>query len=519
MNKLMKRMLTTVLTITTLIAGTAMPVSAQAVDVAPEAVVQEVAPSQEIYDFVERMYNNFLGRQSDADGKEGWAQMLADGEIDGASFAYGFAHSPEFEDIYNTIPSEEFVTRLYNTFLGRAPEAEGLEGWTEYADNWMPLDWMVGGFVNSQEFTNICESFGIIRGTYQMPDVTPAHLDGAAIGNFVERFYTEALGRASEPAGKRHWATMIATRQIAPAELVYGFMESEEFVNRAANMTNEEYVNCMYHTFFDREPDQAGFTEWVNGLNDGSRSRHDIIDGFVGSAEYIQMVNRFLDSFERTEDGHILFGRIEQDANLENGPEKIEWRVLKEDENGVLLLSEYIIAENPYYEEDQVAWNDPNPAHFFWADSATRAWLNGEFYQSIFSDREQSRIVTQHLEDFAEYPDITDCIMQNGPETDDKIFLLSREEIAQYFPVEGIGELCGSSYWLISGTYECLQAEITAAILKAHNYDGMNHRRAWTLRSHNNAKGYGLKFWSVSSLGDIDNAGAPGVRPAIYVAK
>ncbi len=501
MNKLMKRMLTTVLTITTLIAGTAMPVSAQAVDVAPEAVVQEVAPSQEIYDFVERMYNNFLGRQSDADGKEGWAQMLADGEIDGASFAYGFAHSPEFEDIYNTIPSEEFVTRLYNTFLGRAPEAEGLEGWTEYADNWMPLDWMVGGFVNSQEFTNICESFGIIRGTYQMPDVTPAHLDGAAIGNFVERFYTEALGRASEPAGKRHWATMIATRQIAPAELVYGFMESEEFVNRAANMTNEEYVNCMYHTFFDREPDQAGFTEWVNGLNDGSRSRHDIIDGFVGSAEYIQMVNRFLDSFERTEDGHILFGRIEQDANLENGPEKIEWRVLKEDENGVLLLSEYII------EYHNIAENAGPNSRISWIDCSGREWLNNEFYNEIFNEKEQSRIVTQHLKNLGYATPFG--YLSDAPETDDKIFLLSVQEMAEYFHLNGFDLLSWGGYH--TQVYPELVADCTPWLNRRYGTDSV---RDWTTRTRANYSGV---FFGVDRNGRETYSN--GIRPAIYVAK
>ncbi len=258
----------------------------------------QLRPSQDIYDFVERMYNSFLGRESDPEGKEDWAQQLANREIDGASFVYGFAHSLEFEDIYNSISSEEFVTILYNTFLDRTPDPEGFAGWVDYADNWMPLDFMVGGFVNSQEFTNICSSFGIERGAYEMPSIPPADLNGVAIGNFVERFYVEALGRTSEPAGKRHWATKIATSEIMPSDLVYGFLESPEFQDRAAHMTHGEYVSCMYHTFFDRDPDQEGYDYWVGSLSSGEKTRHDIIDGFVGSQEYIRLVNGFFMSEE-----------------------------------------------------------------------------------------------------------------------------------------------------------------------------------------------------------------------------
>ncbi len=250
-------------------------------------------PSPQIYGFVERMYECFLGRPSDPEGKEGWAAKLASGEIDGASFVYGFAHSPEFTDIYNSISNEDFVTLLYRSFLDREPDEAGFSEWVKYATNWMPLDWMIAGFVNSQEFSNLCEASGISRGNYSCPNVKISRLDGAAVGNFVERFYVEALGRSAEPEGKRHWATKIAIGEIAPADLVYSFLESLEFHNREGGLSNTEYVDCMYHTFFNRNPDEEGLSYWVSALDSGEKSRHDIIDGFVGSQEYINMIWKF----------------------------------------------------------------------------------------------------------------------------------------------------------------------------------------------------------------------------------
>ncbi len=272
--------------------------TATATTVRAEEAEEEAAyaqPSEDVYAFVERMYVNFLGRGSDPAGKENWAAQLASGQIDSVGFVRGFAYSDEFQNnILPYLSTDELIESFYNTFFDRASDEAGKENWTSKYDNWASLDYILAGFVNSAEWANLCTRFGITQGAYE-GDPYNENLNGERLGAFVERFYTEALGRASEPAGKRHWATNIASGKIQPAELVYGFLGSVEFANRSENMTNEEFVDCMYHTFFDREPDQAGFAGWVSSLNNGTRARQDIIDGFVGSQEYINMVNSFFD--------------------------------------------------------------------------------------------------------------------------------------------------------------------------------------------------------------------------------
>lgn len=110
------------------------------------------------------------------------------------------------------------------------------------------------------------------------------------VAGFVERLYSIALGRASDPAGKQSWVDAITLRGTSGAEAARGFLYSPEFLNR--DTTNEDFTRVLYRTFFDREPDEAGFTAWVNALNDGA-SKQDVIEGFINSTEWANLCLRY----------------------------------------------------------------------------------------------------------------------------------------------------------------------------------------------------------------------------------
>ena len=75
---------------------------------------------------------------------------------------------------------------------------------------------------------------------------------------------------------------------------------------------------------------------------------------------------------------YVIFGAYEQDNNLKNGKEPIEWLVLDvdEDDDKVLLLSRYAL-ENKLYHNTKEA--------VCWATCDLRAWLNSEFLNAAFS--------------------------------------------------------------------------------------------------------------------------------------
>ena len=121
-------------------------------------------------------------------------------------------------------------------------------------------------------------------------EATPAPSSESGVAGFVERLYTVALGRNSDPSGKQDWIDAITVRGNTGADAARGFLYSSEFLNK--QVTNEDFVRVLYRTFFDREPDQAGFNAWVNALNGGA-SKQDVIEGFINSTEWANLCLRY----------------------------------------------------------------------------------------------------------------------------------------------------------------------------------------------------------------------------------
>ncbi|MBR3057054.1 MAG: DUF4214 domain-containing protein [Clostridiales bacterium] len=120
-------------------------------------------PSVSAKGFAERMYTKCLGREAEAEGLEYWSLALTNLEKDGAGCAKFFFESDEFVNFKTD--NKEYVTRLYRTFMNREPEADGLKYWVGQLDQGEARENVLRGFVDSKEFTEICLSYGIEKGT------------------------------------------------------------------------------------------------------------------------------------------------------------------------------------------------------------------------------------------------------------------------------------------------------------------------------------------------------------------
>ena len=118
------------------------------------------------------------------------------------------------------------------------------------------------------------------------PNPSSSSAQEPGVGGFVERLYTIALGRNSDPVGKQDWIDAITLRGETGAGAARGFLFSPEFLNK--DVTNEQFVAVLYRTFFNREPDQAGFNAWVDVLNNGT-SKQEVIEGFINSTEWANL--------------------------------------------------------------------------------------------------------------------------------------------------------------------------------------------------------------------------------------
>ncbi|WOO39094.1 DUF6273 domain-containing protein [Anaerocolumna sp. AGMB13020] len=98
---------------------------------------------------------------------------------------------------------------------------------------------------------------------------------------------------------------------------------------------------------------------------------------------------------------------------------RYEWRVLDIQDNTALLVTECIIEQRAYHD----AYKE-----ITWADCSLRKYLNGEFYDK-FDVTDRAKIITV----LNKNPDNQWYGSKGGVDTRDNIFLLSLEEVCQYF--------------------------------------------------------------------------------------
>ena len=231
-------------------------------------------------------YRQYLGRNYDVDGLNFWCQQVLYNGMDMATVAQGFINSVEFTN--SGISDSEYVTRLYRGIMGREPDAEGKAHWENYLSTGMSRDYVLKGFTDSVEFTNLCASRGVNRGTVQL---TQARDRNPGVTAFVARNYTQFLGRTYDVDGLNHWTNQITTGAGTPATVAWGFAFSTECKNK--NLSNTEFVRMLYRGCFGRESDVAGEQYWLWLMQSGRMNREQVFWGFINSDEYRNMVRSF----------------------------------------------------------------------------------------------------------------------------------------------------------------------------------------------------------------------------------
>ena len=118
----------------------------------------------------------------------------------------------------------------------------------------------------------------------------------------------------------------------------------------------------------------------------------------------------------------VFFGSYEQDGNLKNGAENIEWIVLGKEDGKCLLFSKYII------ESEIISDNIHVPVY---EDTIVRKKLINEYFDKFFNDEEKN-IVESHILYNYDYP-YERYNKNNKAKSEDKIFLLSIEDVRRYY--------------------------------------------------------------------------------------
>jgi photosystem II stability/assembly factor-like uncharacterized protein len=107
--------------------------------------------------------------------------------------------------------------------------------------------------------------------------------DGVAATAFVTRLYQTVLLREPDPAGlATHVQNIQQFGTVIPT--VLAFFKSQEFLSQS--LSDQQFIDRLYHTFLNRAPDEAGLTAFLALLQSGCRTRDTLIADLTFSPEF-----------------------------------------------------------------------------------------------------------------------------------------------------------------------------------------------------------------------------------------
>ena len=173
----------------------------------------------------------------------------------------------------------------------------------------------------------------------------------------------------------------------------------------------------------------------------------------------------------------IAFGRFEQDNDISNGPEKIEWIVLNQDGDTFLVISKYVLDCQRYNQ----AWEDVN-----YLTCSLGTWLNGPFLENAFTEAEQAEIIYQH------------------PRSRYRILLLTVDEMDKYF-ADNEKRVC------MPTTYAAANGSLTGGSAEACSY--------WLrdVGKDDGSAAYVRSYGEINDSGTYVDTKNIGVRPAFWM--
>jgi hypothetical protein len=187
-------------------------------------------PTKSPNDFVTDLYETFLNRRPDDDGKTHWMNQLAAGLTPNMLITF-FANCEEFrlhlQDILGTMstrPENNLVNDLYRGFLGRLPDSGGFGWWLKDNPSMNMRSAQCSGAAAVRNLTN-----QIALAFIQSNEYTNRHRNN---NQYVEDLYNGILKRGADPAGYMHWVTLLHNHTYNRVQMLSEFTNSPEFQTR-----------------------------------------------------------------------------------------------------------------------------------------------------------------------------------------------------------------------------------------------------------------------------------------------
>lgn len=212
----------------------------------------------------------------------------------------------------------------------------------------------------------------------------------------------------------------------------------------------------------------------------------------------------------------VKFGVYEQDSDTSDGKEEIEWIVLEDKGNSLMLISTSVLECKEW--DESYKWRS-------WAECELRKYLNDEFYNIAFSQNERSKILK------------TSVPLNGFSDTQDYVYLLGSDDIKRFYSFNSSDmrkELSFSDSLIVPATPYAINSGVECKTITQSDYSddlsakgfsqsviGQQGAFWWLRDCYNAAEGcpmYISPFGTYGRMAEVD-ANNMGVRPVICVSK
>ena len=115
--------------------------------------------SDNVTQFITRLYNVCFDRDPDADGLNHNCELLWDHTLTATQMAHGFIFSQEFQNL--ELDDSAFLDSLYRSMMDREADEDGKNYWMDKLAGGASREEVFLGFANSPEFNNLCKRYGV----------------------------------------------------------------------------------------------------------------------------------------------------------------------------------------------------------------------------------------------------------------------------------------------------------------------------------------------------------------------
>ncbi|HEX8844560.1 MAG TPA: PQQ-dependent sugar dehydrogenase [Pyrinomonadaceae bacterium] len=216
--------------------------------------------------FVRQHYIDFLGREPDPVGYQGWQDILnncppGNTTCDRIEVSSGFFRSEEFQS------RGYFIYRFYS-MLGRVP----------HYNEFIPDMAKLSGFLSPAQLENNKAAFvkefmarTEFRNKYDSLTTPTAYVDGLL----------QTAGLPNHPT-RGFWINGLSNGTLTRADVLRGLVDSAEVYNK---FYTEAFVVMQYFGYLRRDPDIL-YLEWIRIMNENNGDYRGMISGFINSPEY-----------------------------------------------------------------------------------------------------------------------------------------------------------------------------------------------------------------------------------------